>query len=498
MAMNHTPPLDSAQKQPTLEELVRRARAAYPAWRSLSVPQRMRHLERLKRLIYARRRDIAAVLVKDSARVQFSAEGLIFEVLNTFGIARHAQQLLQQSTPIGLHPLWYRSKRSRLVIEPLGVVGVISPANSPFFESFQQLIQAVVMGNTVIIKPSERTPHVARLMADLLTAADLPAGVAAILEGGPEQGQALCQAPGVDKIVVYGTRETGQAVMRACAATVKPAVWGLGGNEAAIVLDDCPLEYAAAGIVYGAFCNAGQTCSCTRRVFALPSVATQLEKLLCRQAQTLRLAPLADELNEIGGLKKTGDAQALLAAVKEAQQAGARLLMGGEYDAVSGRLSPIILADVKPSMRIMREEYMGPYLCCMRVESVDQAIALANDSIFGLTASVWTADQRRGQQIAEQLQAGTVWINDTQFYHYELPYGGIKQSGNGKTCGREGLLEYVQRKLICAETGLTPHFHWFPYSEKKLRVMRAMLTVKHDPSALARWRAFWRLMRGAA
>ncbi len=472
---------------------ITKAHRAFDVWSRFPLKRRIGYLDSLKSLIYKERKEIAKLLVQDSARVQFSAEGLVFEVLNIFSIAKVAKRIIKSRKAINLGKLFHRDKKCYVVYEPIGIIAIISPANSPFFESFQQIIQAVVMGNVVVVKPSEQSPLVSKKIEDLIRASDMPDGVINIIHGGPEIGEEIVRSQLIDKVVLFGRHSTGLRVATLSSGTVKPFVLGLGGNEAAIVLEDCYLSRTVEGLVYGAFCNSGQTCSCIRRVIALRGVADELLDKLKTRTERLNIGVLGDVNNEIGMVKRKEDAKLLLSAVDEAKREGAKVVTGGIYESDINRISPIIITNLNPQMKIMQEEFMGPYMCFSVVDNMEDAIALANNTKYGLSASIWTSNFKKAERIARQLNVGTVWINDSQFYHYLLPYGGIKQSGFGKTSGREGLLEYVNKKLICVDKTSKSSFYWFPYSRKKLSIMRSMLSLKHSPNKLDRIKYFLNL-----
>jgi acyl-CoA reductase-like NAD-dependent aldehyde dehydrogenase len=488
--------LEEFTEEKSIEQKIDKARQAFKLWSDMGLALRNRYLKSLKNIIYCQRKEIADILVEESARVRFSAEGLVFEVLNNFFITKQAKEILCRRKKIKLNPLLYRKKKCWLVREPIGVVGIISPANSPFFESFQQIIQAVVMGNTVVVKPSEATLRVSKKIEELVRLSDMPDGVINIIHGGPVQGEVLTQSKDIGKILFYGNRENGRKIAADCAQTIKPSVLGLGGHEAAIVLEDCYLSKTVDGLVYGAFCNAGQTCSCIRRVIALAGIKDILLKKLKRRIEKLNLLSLDNEQNEIGVIKKEKDARTLIEAIKEAESQGAKVVTGGQYDDSTGRLSPVLITNVNAKMRIMQEEFMGPYLCFASVDFCQEAVDLANGTLYGLSGSIWSSNFKKAKTIAREIKTGIIWINDSQFFHHCLPYGGIKQSGYGKVSGKEGLLEYTNEKLVVTEGSSNNSFPWFPYTSKKMKLMRKMLNFKHEPGFMNKMKNFIKLFQG--
>lgn len=481
--------------QKELDNKIEQARQAFKQWGAYPLNKRKLFLKRLKEAIYNDRNTIIRLIMEESGRVKFTAEGAIFEVLNTFGIVKQAQEILGNKLTFSSKNISYKTKKCYLIYQPIGVVAILAPSNNSFLESLQQAIQALIMGNVVILKPSERSPGLSLKIEEIIKEAGFPEGVISVIHGGGDVGRALAEAPGVDKIVAFGTRITGQKILTSAAMTIKPLMLGLGGNEAAIVLEDCLLDRTVEGIVYGAFCNAGQTCSCIRRVIVIKNIAEEFLKKLIARIERLHFGALEEDENDLGIIKLSADVKALQQAITEAGYQGAQVITGKIREESPCRIAPFLITQVTPDMRIMQEEFMAPYLCYYVADTVEEAIAVANNSIYGLTASVWSSDSNKAEKIARLLSAGTIWVNDSQFYHYEFPYGGIKQSGFGKITGREGLLEYVYKKLICVERSPGLGFPWFPYTSKKVYFLDTMLKIKHDPLVSNKMKNFIKLIK---
>jgi acyl-CoA reductase-like NAD-dependent aldehyde dehydrogenase len=366
-------------------------------------------------------------------------------------------------------------KRGRLEFEPYGVIGIISPANYPFAIPFNEMIPALVAGNTVVLKPSELTPQVGLAIRDVLDAAKLPPGVAQVILGDGLTGRALTAAP-IHKLIFTGSVATGKRIQAAAAERLLPTVLELGGKDAMIVSADANLESASSGAVWGAFTNAGQTCVSVERAYVVRGVAERFIALCVSKAQQLRVGRGDDPSTDVGPMIRDRQVAMVEDQVSEAVAQGAELLCGGHRPDLPGLngffYQPTVITRVNHHMRLMREETFGPVLPIMVVEDEAEAVALANDSAYGLSASVWTRDAKRGECLARQIEAGAVMVNDCISYFgiSEAPHGGPKMSGIGRTHSRLGLMEMVQAKYI--DTDLAPGMPkawWYSYGAKAQR-----------------------------
>lgn len=455
---------------------VARAAEAAPEWRRLSVQERARYLFRLKEILYDRREEVAALITRETGKP--ALESLLAEVvvvLDTLGyFGRHAPEFLSPQR-VPHHNPALKFKRGRLEHEPYGVMGIISPSNYPFSIPFSELIPALVAGNTVVLKPSELTPQVGLIIRELLQAADLPPGVATVILGDGLAGRALAAAE-IDKLIFTGSVATGKKVQAAAAERLLPTVLELGGKDPMIVCADANLEQASSGAVWGAFTNAGQACLSVERAYVVRAVAEEFTRLCVDKARKLRVGPGQDPTTEVGPLIRERQVRIVEAHVADAVSKGAEVLTGGRRPALPGFFyEPTVLARVHHGMLVMREETFGPLLPIMAVADEAEAVNMANDSEFGLSASVWTRDLKRGERLARQLQAGAVMVNDCASYFgiCEAPHGGVKLSGLGRTHSRLGLLEMVRVKYIDVDLvpGL-PKLWWFGYDAKASRLMK--------------------------
>jgi len=455
---------------------VGKAAQALAAWRRLSVVERASYLFRLKDVLYERRDEIAALITREAGKplveAMLTEVSVVLDALEYFG-RRAAKFLSTQSVPH--HNLAMKLKRGRLEYEPYGVLGIISPANYPFSIPFNEIIPALLAGNTVVLKPSELTPQVGLAIRDLLDAAKLPPGVAQVILGDGPTGRALAAAA-IHKLIFTGSVATGKRIQAAAAERLLPTVLELGGKDAMIVCSDANLETASSGAVWGAFTNAGQTCVSVERVYVVRGVAERFIDLCVSKAKRLRLGRGDDPSTEVGPLIRERQVGIVEQQVTEAAAQGAEVLCGGRRPDLPGLngffYEPTVITRVNHQMRLMREETFGPVLPIMVVEDEAEGVALANDSDFGLSASVWTGDRKRGERLARQIEAGAVMVNDCISYFgiSEAPHGGVKASGIGRTHSRLGLMEMVRVKYI--DTDLAPGIPkvwWYGYSAKAQR-----------------------------
>lgn len=448
---------------------VAKARAAQPAWASLSFRERGRVILQARKLMLAERDEIAILVSRETGKP--IAEALSMElvpVLDAMHYFAHASEnlLSPQKIDIGQYGLMGRS--SSIVFKPLGVIGIISPWNFPLATPADEVVMALMAGNAVVLKPSELTPLIALKLGNIFTRAGLPAGLLEILTGDGSTGAALIDAR-VDKIMFTGSVATGKRVAEAAAKYLTPVVLELGGKDPMIVLADADLENAARGAVWGAFANAGQACASVERCYVQESIAPKFIELVVAETRKLKQGPGSGESVDIGAMSNERQLQIVADHVDDARQRGAKVLTGGRRGENHDGLfyEPTVLTSVDHNMTIMRDETFGPVLPVMTFKTEAEAIQLANDSVYGLTASVWTKNIARGQRIAERIEAGTVMVNEVVYTHgiAQTPWGGVKESGYGRTHGRLGLLELVYPQHIHVNRiSFLPDLWWFRYS----------------------------------
>ena len=427
-----------------------RARKAQALWAEQSFESRAHVMQRAVRVLLDRQDEYIDVILSETPKTR--SEALMMDIYaacdSLHFYAREAGKLLRPEKK-RLHGMVAIAKKLQVVYKPLGVVGVISPWNGPFILSINPTIQALMAGNAVLLKPSSSTAFSGKLVGDLFEAAGLPEGLLTVVIGDSEAGQALLEI-GVDKISFTGSEETGRHVAKTCAERFIPCTLELGGKNPVIVCADANLGNAAAGAVVGNFFNAGQYCGGTERVYVVDSVADDfIDKVVER---TSKLRQGSEGEFDVGAIFWPQQLEIVEEHVADAIAKGAKVLAGGRRNPSLPGLyfEPTVLTDVTDDMRVLREETFGPVMSIVRVRDEEEAIRRANDSKYGLTASVWTRDKRKGFEIAKRIDTGSVDINDfPQTYgSAEAPFGGRKASGVGQVNGAAGLRGYCHAQPI--------------------------------------------------
>ena len=456
---------------------VNRARAAQPAWAKLSYRERARFILRARQFVLDQLEDIAKLISRETGKP--TSEAISMEVVPTLDLmhyfAHHAHRLLARRK-ISLGQYNFMARSSYIVYKPLGVVGIISPWNFPWATPLDEVVMALMAGNAVVVKPSELTPLTALKIADIFKQAQLPAGLLEIVTGDGSTGAALVDAS-VDKIMFTGSVKTGKRVAEAAAKHLTPVVLELGGKDPMIVLEDADLENAARAAIWGAFCNSGQACASIERCYVHATVAEKFTDLVVQETRRLKQDKASADAIDVGAMTNEQQLEIVEDHVSDAVERGAQVRTGGHrLDNRGGWFhQPTVVTNVDHSMKLMREETFGPVLPIMTFKTDDDAIRLANDSIYGLTASVFTRDIARGRRLAEKIDAGTVMINEVVYTHAvaQTPWGGVKQSGYGRTHGRLGLLELVSAQHIHVNAlPVLSDVWWFPYTRQAGELFR--------------------------
>jgi succinate-semialdehyde dehydrogenase/glutarate-semialdehyde dehydrogenase len=498
------------------EEVARavdRARAAQTMWAQTSFRARGRIVLRARKIILNELDDIALLISRETGKPV--SEAIAMEMAPSLDLmqyfARRTESLLQRERiNIGLYG--WMGRNSYLVYKPIGVAGIISPWNFPWATPLAEVVMALMAGNAVVLKPSELTPLTALKIKDVLERAGLPEGLLQVVTGDGSTGAALIGA-GVNKIMFTGSVATGRRVAEAAANYLIPVVLELGGKDPMIVLEDANIENAARGAVWGAFANCGQSCAAVERCYVHEHVAQKFTDAVVAATRRLTLRTPASDAHskagetpaypDLGPMSSEQQLRIVERHVYEATSGGAIALTGGERtsNAPGPFFPPTVLTNVNHEMAVMREETFGPVLPIMTFKTDDEAVRLANDSVYGLTASVWTNDLARGQRIAEQIDAGTVMINEVLYVHAvaQTPWGGVKQSGYGRTHGRAGLLELVnQQHIHVNRLASIRDVWWFNYTPGAGKLFRSLArrfasgsiaqSLLVAPQMIRRWR----------
>jgi succinate-semialdehyde dehydrogenase/glutarate-semialdehyde dehydrogenase len=437
-----------------------------PFWAQLQLEDRARYMRRAAQVIIDHLDELTTLLTKEQGKPR--AESYSMEVVPTIDalhwIADQGPQILRDEK-IRYRQPFFIQKRSFFAYEPLGVVGVIAPWNYPWSIPFGEVAMALMAGNGVVLKPASLTPLIGQRIQGVFERAGLPDGIVRVIHGGGAVGNALVESS-ADKIFFTGSVDVGRQVGVKCAEQMKGSVLELGGKDAQIVLSDANLENAVSGCLWGGFANAGQTCSGIERVYVIRDVADRFVQGVVDGAKSLTVGDPMDWDAEIGPMVSPDQYETVRELVDDAVANGATLHCGGPVDPPRF-YAPAVLTGVTPDMRIMREEIFGPVVPIMTVGSEEEAIERANDSEFGLGASVWTLDRPKGERIARRIQAGSVWVNDHMYSHgaCQCAWGGVKQSGLGRSHSKFGFYECVNVKHVAWEPSRTRNFWWFPYDE---------------------------------
>jgi acyl-CoA reductase-like NAD-dependent aldehyde dehydrogenase len=439
-----------------------------PAWAQLRPKDRARYMLRAADALLDELDEVAELLVREQGKPR--VEAYTMELLPTVDalhwVAKAGPKVLADEK-VPMRQAFTVSKSGHFSYEPIGVVGVIAPWNYPWSIPFGEVAIALMAGNGVVLKPASLTPLLGEKIRAIFERGGVPEGLVQVVHGGGAVGEALARSS-VAKVFFTGSVEVGRQVGSVCASQLKGSVLELGGKDPMIVCADADLGNAVSGAVWGGFANAGQTCSGIERVYVMREVADRFLAGVVHEAQRLPLGDPLDWETAIGPMTSDSQYETVVELIDDAVAAGATKLCGGptEVPGLAGKfIAPTVLTGVTHEMRIMREEIFGPVLPIVVVDSEQEAIDLANDSEFGLGASVWTRDRARGARVASVLQSGMVWINDHSFSHgaCQCSWGGVKSSGLGRSHSKFGFYECVNIKMNAWEPGLTRDFWWHPY-----------------------------------
>jgi acyl-CoA reductase-like NAD-dependent aldehyde dehydrogenase len=436
-------------------------------WAQLSLADRARYLRKAADVLVDEIDEIAELLSSEQGKP--ITESYTMEVVPTIDVLHwcaEAGPKILADEPIRMGQVLFLSKRAKFSYEPLGVVGVIAPWNYPWSIPFDEVAMALLAGNGVVLKPASLTPLLGERIRETFEKAGLPEGLVRVVHGGGAVGGALCESS-ARKIFFTGSVEVGRKVGEICAKQLKGSVLELGGKDPQIVCADADLGNAVSGCVWGGFANSGQTCSGIERTYVVKEVAERFVEGVVRRVGQLTVGDPMEWETEIGPMVSEDQ----FGVVGELVSGGPRDVPG-----FSGKfIAPTVLTGVEDEMRIMSEEIFGPVVPIIVVDSEEEALRRANDSNFGLGASIWTRDRAKGERMARRIESGMVWINDHSYTHgaCQCSWGGVKDSGLGRSHSKFGFYECVDVKLISWEPGMTRDIWWQPYDRTLGQALRA-------------------------
>ncbi|MBF9069510.1 aldehyde dehydrogenase [Streptacidiphilus fuscans] len=431
--------------------------AADPAWRGLLPHERARYLYRIAELIERDTDELSALQTANTGKTRAETTALVRSAAGTF---RYVAATLETAED-ALTPS-RGAYVTMSVHEPLGVVGAITPWNSPIASEAQKVAPALAAGNAVLLKPAEWTPLVALALGRIVEEAGLPAGLLSVLPGkGSIVGDAIVRHPLVSKVTFTGGTTTGRTIAHHAADKLIPVSLELGGKSPTVVLPDADVEQALAGVLFGIFSSSGQACIAGSRLFVPESLYDEFVGELVRRTEQLRVGPGTDPRTQVGPLAHPRHRDAVAAYVELARKEGGRIRCGGaapegEQYAGGAYYLPTVIDGLPNDARTCQEEIFGPVLVCLPYKDEEDLLAQANGSVYGLACGIWTRDARAAWRLAGLLEAGTVWINTYKQFSSSTPFGGFKESGLGREKGRDWIRSYQRQKSLYWGTDATP------------------------------------------
>ena len=465
-------------------EIFARARRAQKIWASYSFRQRAGYLYKMRTWIIDNADYITETIRREhgKSRADIMSSEILHAVISATWYARNAGRILKPRR-LGMSSIIFANKRNRLYYEPAGVAGLITPWNYPFSLPFAETAMALMAGNAVILKASEYALLSARLIGEAAAAAGLPDGLFHNVVGNGRDVAPKLYENGINRIFFTGSYATGRHVARDCAERLIPVSLELGGKDAMIVLEDADLDRAVNGAVWASFHNTGQVCASVERVYVHDSV---YDEFLARASEAVRkLRHGMDSAADIGPLMNEQQYNKVQGQLEDALRRGAKVAASSEFTGGSGWFVPAtILTGVTAKMKLMEEETFGPFMPVIRYRDAGEIPALVNQSRYGLTASIWTRNHKKAVRLAQEIEAGVISVNDHLYIHInpEVPWGGVKDSGMGRTHSSEGLYKMTEPKVINYD--LLPvkrNAWWYPADSRTYDGILAVIRLLYLP-----------------
>ena len=424
-----------------LDRAVAAARRAFPEWRARSFEDRTQLIKRMAGILRANQDLLAALLTREQGKPLGQAKD---EIGRAAGQAEGLTQISIASELITDDA----ERRIELRHVPLGVAGIITPWNAPINLAAGPLTSALYTGNTVVLKPSPYTPLSTLKIGELIRDV-FPRGVVNVLAGGDALGQWMTEHPGIDKISFTGSVATGKKVMASAAGTLKRVTLELGGNDAAIVLDDVDPKAVAPKLFFAGFVNSGQVCMAVKRIYAHAKIYDALCAALVEEARKWTVGDGLDPATKLGPIQNRMQYDKVVSLLDDTRKSGATFLAGGAVPQTPGYFfEPTLVADIDEQSRLVREEQFGPIVPVLKFTDIEDALKRANDTRYGLSGSVWSRDPERAAAIAARLEVGTAWVNQHRTTAANVPFGGAKESGLGRVYADMGLKAYMEPRVI--------------------------------------------------
>jgi acyl-CoA reductase-like NAD-dependent aldehyde dehydrogenase len=464
---------------------VEAARKAFPVWRDFPVREKQRIFLKAREILLRRSAEIAELIAREKGTPLVESLTVeVFSILEALDYYGRNQKRSLATRKVRPHVALFAHKKCRYLFQPLGPSMVISPWNFPFMIPFLDIISELTVGNTIVFRPSTSTPFTGLAVGEIMMEAGLPPGVLNTVPCRVPQAEEMLVNPIIQSVDFTGSVTVGKRIMELASRNLTKIVLELGGKDPMIVLRDADLELASRGAVWEAFMNTGQSCASVERVYLESPIAEEFKKRVVELTAALRVGNPLDPEVDIGPMENMGQLKLVEEHVREAREKGAEVLSGGErLTRLPGYFyAPTVLSGVDHTMRVMTEETFGPVLPIMAFSDIEEAVALANDSHYGLTASVWTRDKKIAARVAERLETGGVTVNDHMltFNEPKAIWGGVKQTGQGRTHGPYGLLELTNIKFVCADfSKKRTKQWWYPYRPENIRLMKNSLELMH-------------------
>ncbi len=462
-----------------LETILEKANIAQKDWSKKTLKYRSKLIIRVRKEIVKNIDDINELLAQETGKTNTEAFNEIFPTLEHLKfISKNGPKYLKIEKR---KPGIIKTKRGYINYIPYGTIGIITPWNFPFFLSSLPIAESLLAGNAVIYKPSELTPLIGIKIHEIFLKAGIPDDLFQIAIGDGNIGASIVRNPKTNMINFIGSVEVGKEIATVCGKMLKPVLLELGGKDPMIVLEDANLERAANAAIWGGMTNCGQICISVERVYVVDSVADEFIELIKKKIKHIKFGPNKDQ-NDIGSLVDDRQHAIVLNHINNAKNKGADISIGGEdrEDLGGYFIAPTVIENVNHDMKIMQSETFGPEISIMRVKDEKEAINMANDTTYGLSASVFSRNKKRARKIAKQIQAGSVCINDVMasLVFPSLPFGGMKNSGIGRQYGIEGIRSFSQIQAVCEDRlGMRKELWWYPMNEKVQKLFRKFVKI---------------------